>query len=351
MGEALKRVKERAVERRREIESDPNTPERYFEYMQAAEKYLAHPKAFAVSDPVTSLTILKFLGYQGKELSDLFYRLVFEQSTTPEYAIVDPDAVEASSAAGVSLPAVQTSSSNVEEKPAPADEPAAVAPKSEWKRTCQNCGTTLHDSYRFCPVCGQDSSFPICLFCAKKLPLNAKFCPYCGKKQEGFHKTRFKDEVLVTQTVYDSRSVVQELLEEAKTEKKWVEVPEKRSTDQEGLLRQVKAHLKCFNAFEYYDTDRLGDLGFYLGDYKNDQYFYVPEIDTFFACDYVGGAYDGESSVCEVPPQMGKAALLDTIRYEKEKALKNGTQPDGKAEELYEKIFGNREEPGPKIII
>lgn len=82
-------VRERTVERRKELESDPNTPARFFEYMEAAEKYVSHPKAFAVSDPVTSLSILKFLGYKQEELSELFYKLVFEQSTKADYVYVD----------------------------------------------------------------------------------------------------------------------------------------------------------------------------------------------------------------------------------------------------------------------
>jgi len=41
-----------------------------------------------------SLVVLKFLGYSDAEINDLYWKLVYEQSTQGQYRYVDPDAVE-----------------------------------------------------------------------------------------------------------------------------------------------------------------------------------------------------------------------------------------------------------------
>jgi hypothetical protein len=59
--------------------------------MRIAEKFLRYNDAFAVSQPIMSLVVLKFLGYSDEEIKDLYYKLVYEQSTGDQYRYVDPD--------------------------------------------------------------------------------------------------------------------------------------------------------------------------------------------------------------------------------------------------------------------
>ena len=90
----VKKVRLRAIERRKELESDPNTDEEWFTCMQIAEKFLRHPKGFAVSEPIMSLAVLKFLGYSEEEIKDMYFKLVYEQSNNPEYTYVNPNEFE-----------------------------------------------------------------------------------------------------------------------------------------------------------------------------------------------------------------------------------------------------------------
>lgn len=87
----VEKVRSRAIEKRKELESDPNTTEQSFTDMKIAEKFLRHPKGFAVSQPIMSLVVLKFLGYSEEDIKDMYFKLVYEQSNTPEYTYVDPD--------------------------------------------------------------------------------------------------------------------------------------------------------------------------------------------------------------------------------------------------------------------
>lgn len=91
MGTYLDMVNQRAVEKRNELEQDPSATEDHFECMRIAEKFLAHRKGFAVSQPDMSLVVLKFLGYSDKEINDLYFKLVYEQSTQELYRYVDPN--------------------------------------------------------------------------------------------------------------------------------------------------------------------------------------------------------------------------------------------------------------------
>lgn len=95
MGNYVDRIRKRAVEKRQELERDPAATEEDFVCMKITEKFLAHKAAFAVSQPLASLAVLKFLGYTEEEMRDLYYKLVFEQSTQGQYRYVDPDKVKA----------------------------------------------------------------------------------------------------------------------------------------------------------------------------------------------------------------------------------------------------------------
>lgn len=94
MGKYLDMVKKRAIEKRKELEQDPAAIEQNFTDMAIAEKFLRHDKGFAVSQPIMSLVVLKFLGYSEEEIKDLYFKLVYEQSTEDKYSYVDPDKIE-----------------------------------------------------------------------------------------------------------------------------------------------------------------------------------------------------------------------------------------------------------------
>ena len=96
----VEKVRLRAIEKRKELESDPNTIEESFTSMKIAEKFLRHPKGFVVTQPIMSLAVLKFLGYSEEEIKDMYFKLVYEQSNTPEYTYVDPNAFEKGSDKG-----------------------------------------------------------------------------------------------------------------------------------------------------------------------------------------------------------------------------------------------------------
>lgn len=91
MGEYLDKVRKRVAQKRWELEQDPATTDEVFRNMATAEKYLRSDNAFVVYQPVYSLAVLKFLGYSEAEMKDLFYQLVYEQSTGNRYRYVDPD--------------------------------------------------------------------------------------------------------------------------------------------------------------------------------------------------------------------------------------------------------------------
>lgn len=95
MGKYVDMVRQRAIQKRQELEQNPAATQEQLEDMAIAEKFLRHPKGFAVSQPIMSLVVLKFLGYSEVEIKDLYYKLVYEQSTEGLYHYVDPDAVEA----------------------------------------------------------------------------------------------------------------------------------------------------------------------------------------------------------------------------------------------------------------
>ena len=100
MGKCVDMVRQRAIEKRRELEQDPASTEDNFRDLAIAEKFLRHPRGFAVSQPIMSLVVLKFLGYSEEEMNDLYWKLVYEQSTEGQYRYVNPDAVEAACAEG-----------------------------------------------------------------------------------------------------------------------------------------------------------------------------------------------------------------------------------------------------------
>lgn len=95
MGKYVDMVRQRAIQKRQELEQNPASTQDQFEDMAIAEKFLRHPKGFAVSQPIMSLVVLKFLGYSDAEMKDLYWKLAYEQSTQDQYRYVDPDAVEA----------------------------------------------------------------------------------------------------------------------------------------------------------------------------------------------------------------------------------------------------------------
>ena len=72
----VEKVRLRAIEKRKELESDPNTIEQSFTSMKIAEKFLRHPKGFAVSQPIMSLAVLKFLGYSEEEITAMVSNLL-----------------------------------------------------------------------------------------------------------------------------------------------------------------------------------------------------------------------------------------------------------------------------------
>ncbi len=91
MGKYFDMVRQRAIEKRKSLEQDPSATEEDFSCMKIAEKFLSHKAGFAVSQPIMSLVVLKFLGYSDTEIKDLYYKLVYEQSTQDQYRYVDPD--------------------------------------------------------------------------------------------------------------------------------------------------------------------------------------------------------------------------------------------------------------------
>lgn len=91
MGKYVDLVKQRAIQKRQELEQNPASIQEQFEDMAIAEKFLRHPKGFAVSQPIMSLVVLKFLGFSDEEMKDLYYQLVYEQSTQDQDHDIAPD--------------------------------------------------------------------------------------------------------------------------------------------------------------------------------------------------------------------------------------------------------------------
>ncbi len=61
------------------------------------------------------------------------------------------------------------------------DSPAPAANTT----SCQECGSTIPVSAKFCPMCGhQQVIFVQCAHCGKNLTANARFCSRCGKPVE-----------------------------------------------------------------------------------------------------------------------------------------------------------------------
>lgn len=203
---------------------------------------------------------------------------------------------------------------------------------------CPKCKTSLKSEYKFCPGCGLDVSVPRCLYCAKEIPDGAKWCPYCGKELDKVHQVSFGDSVYITKIVADSHDFFPEALAKAQAQLAWEKDRVKMSEEKEALRDRIIRRLNCDNAFEYYNENRLGELGFYLGDHEGGQYFYAPQIDEYFRVYYCGDAYHGESHVHSVPRSEALVALSKQIEYEKQKAEKQGTTPDEKWEVLYQKI-------------
>lgn len=94
MGKYFDMVRQRAIEKRKSLEQDPSATEEDFSCMKIAEKFLSHKAGFAVSQPIMSLVVLKFLGYSDTEIKDLYYKLVYEQSTQDQYRYVNQDQLE-----------------------------------------------------------------------------------------------------------------------------------------------------------------------------------------------------------------------------------------------------------------
>jgi len=205
---------------------------------------------------------------------------------------------------------------------------------------CPHCDAILFPDYHYCPSCGLDLSKHYCLHCGREIPEGSNFCPYCGKKLKNVHKVKFGDTVYTAETVFKSSSLFPDILKEAQEQLAFEENREIMSEEKEEIRRQAICRISADSGFSFYNADRIGNLGYYLGDSHSSQYFYIPEIDSFFSAYYNGGPYDGETIVHDVSREKGMAVLAESIAYEETKAQKEGREPDPRWEEIRLKITG-----------
>ena len=205
---------------------------------------------------------------------------------------------------------------------------------------CPQCDAILFPDYRYCPSCGLDLSKHYCLYCTREIPEGSNFCPYCGQKLKDVHKVTFGDTVYTAETVFKSSSLFPDILKEVQDQLAFEESREIMSEEKEELRRQAISRISADSGFSFYNTDRVGSLGYYLGDSHSSQYFYIPGIDSFFSAYYNGGPYDGETNVHDVSRAEGMAVLAESIAYEETKAQKEGREPDPRWEEIRRQITG-----------
>lgn len=84
-------IKARFAEKKKSLEENPAATEDELACLAITEKFLRYKDAFAVSQPIMSLVVLKFLGYSDEEIKDLYFKLAYEQITGNQYRYVDPD--------------------------------------------------------------------------------------------------------------------------------------------------------------------------------------------------------------------------------------------------------------------
>lgn len=94
MGKYVNQVMKRFEERRESIRNNPDPTEKDVRCLTIVERFLTDPKCFATAEPLMSIATLKFLGYSDKEINDIYFQLMYEQSTFSEYRYVDPDSFE-----------------------------------------------------------------------------------------------------------------------------------------------------------------------------------------------------------------------------------------------------------------
>ena len=92
MGKCIDMVMKRFAERKKEIEQNPEASEKDTRCLRIVERFVKTPGCFVGAEPLMSISTLKFLGYSDKEINDIYFQLIFEQST-PEYRYVDPDSL------------------------------------------------------------------------------------------------------------------------------------------------------------------------------------------------------------------------------------------------------------------
>lgn len=94
MGECLNMVMKRFYERKQAIEQNPEASEKDRRCLAIVDKFLKDPRGLAFAEPLMSISTLKFLGYSDEEINDIYFKIIFEVTTSSEYKYVDPDSLE-----------------------------------------------------------------------------------------------------------------------------------------------------------------------------------------------------------------------------------------------------------------